>query len=146
MKWEKSFCFWIPLSSQNRVIVSFAFVLLTVGKFIGYHKSPPCLGKSPGIRGLFGLCIGCFCPHESWNYGSIHFFSFISQGKVELAILSFPYVLPHPQNTFMCHLSLLERSLESMKDVNNGFAHFLFLFLCLVYFQKQILTSFHFSE
>lgn len=94
------------------------------------------------------LCIGCCCPRESWNCGSPCVFAFISQGKVEWTVLSSPHAHSHhsPQNTFMCHLSWLERSLESMKDVTNGFIHFPFLFLCCVYFPKGVLTSLRFSK
>ena len=57
--------------------------------------------KSRQYMDNLNLCIGRCCPHESWNCGSIPLFSFISQGKVEWAILSSPYVRPHPQ-TLLC--------------------------------------------
>ena len=58
-------------------------------------------------------------------------------GKSRVSYPFFSICSSSPPDTVMCHLSWLGRSLELMKDVNNGLVHFPFLFLCHVYLKKK---------
>lgn len=145
----------------GRIILSLSSILLLKGSYCIFHIwfiahwdihwlsqiASMSWQKSRQYMDSLNLGTGRCCPHESWNCGSAPFFSFISQGKVEWAILSSPYVHPHPLDTGMCHLSWLERSLESMKDVNNGFVHFpFFISMPCLFKKKQVLAALYFSK